>query len=226
MVTLQELAAKMHEEATGETTVAFLAALYELYNGIMALPTSTLREEAAIREGKFSVLHEIVFFGFRLDAIARLVDEGGIDIDGRDSNGATAIMNAAYGGFDDIVRCLASRKADLSIVNDDGYNVYTLAENDPDTSQEKKASVYRALAEHGVTSGEISTGFRSTLNASNLIITPPRRLAQETGNARFYITAMALSNEELALQAKSAATTDLLDILSSQQYHGAALMSL
>jgi hypothetical protein len=53
-----------------------------------------------------------------------------------------------------------------------------------------------------VTSGEISEGFRSKLNAF-FIIPKPRRLAQEiVYNASFYLNAMSMPIEELAVQAK------------------------
>jgi hypothetical protein len=65
-----------------------------------------------------------------------------------------------------------------------------------------RASVYCALVKHEVTCGEISEGFRSTLNVSTLI-PPPKRLAQEySKRLRFYISAISLPIEELKVQAK------------------------
>jgi hypothetical protein len=198
MATLKELLARAATVNTGSTSNGM-----SMCNRIMTLPNAELYDEtqATCEEGQASVLHVAAGWGFPLKAFARLIDDAGADIDVRDENFCTAITRAAYGGHDDIVRYLANRKADLSIVNSDGFNVYTTIGISEDTSQEEKSLVYRALAEHGVRSGKIREGFRSTLNASTLI-PPSWRLAQEVNMIRLFISAMYLSIEELEEQAK------------------------
>jgi ankyrin repeat protein len=202
MATLKELRAKLLEVQMIGTLSSNLAAASEILKRIMALSEVALRDEvqAASEDEQLPLLHLAALWSFPLYGIARLL-ENSTDIDVVDAIGHTAIMVTAHCGRGEAVRFLANRKADLSIVSYSGDNVYTVVQTHPSTPQEAKASVYRALAEHGVTSSDISEGFRSTLNESTLI-PATKRLAQEDNNYYFYFSVMVLATDELEVQAR------------------------
>jgi hypothetical protein len=75
---------------------------------------------------------------------------------------STALMASAFLGHVEHVRPLATMGTDLAIVDNDGDNVFRLVELSSQSS-ESKAVVFRALAEHGVTSSNIPPGFQSSL---------------------------------------------------------------
>jgi hypothetical protein len=174
------------KEYSSDEDDPWLALVHTISTRIETLSEAALHEEADFDDGHLSLFFQCVSWRLPLTVIARLIDAGGADIDAQVDDGDTAIMEAAYFGFADIVNYLANRKADLSINNDDGFNVYTTIETNANTSKEMKSAVYHVLAEHGVTGSDIREGFRSTLNASTALIPPPKRLAHETvNNVRF-----------------------------------------
>jgi hypothetical protein len=91
LVTSREGLAAAREGNYNGPRVALLAAMYELYTRIMALPLEVLREEAATAAIQLNVL--IASCGFPLDAFARLLGDDGVDIDTQDIHGYTAIMH-------------------------------------------------------------------------------------------------------------------------------------
>jgi ankyrin repeat protein len=112
------------------------------------------------------VLHYAAKCCFPFDAIASLIEAVGIDA--QDSEGFTAAMICANYGRDDLLHELANMKADLSIVNNNGENIFGIVNENRagHLSDEEKADVLSVLAEHGVTSAKIAKGFRSTLHES------------------------------------------------------------
>jgi ankyrin repeat protein len=178
---------------------SFAAAL-EVLKRTMELSIEDLRQEAAIEEGEDSVLHFAAANSFPLDAIVRLIEV--IDIDAQGKNDETAVMKCAYWWHHELLNELANMKADLSIVNGRGVNIFDHAnENHRAVRNEEKAKLLKVLAEHGVTSAKIPKGFRSTLHEST-IIPEPKRLAEEKNGLRFYFRLMLLTNEQLVVEGK------------------------
>jgi ankyrin repeat protein len=83
-------------------------------------------------------------------------------VNAKDKLGGTAIIQAAFAGYAENVRTLATMGSDLSVKDNDGDTIFYYAEVSSRPSSEKVA-VIQALAEHGVTSEDIPSGFQSTL---------------------------------------------------------------
>jgi hypothetical protein len=137
-----------------------------MYTRIRMLQMKELQQEAAFVEGEeYSVLHESASnFRQPLDAVNKLCDALGVD--SLDQHGSTSIMCAAKIGHHIAVDFLArKKKADLSIININGENLYSIVGKGRHISQEKKEKTYHVLKEHGVTSASIIEGFRSPLSS-------------------------------------------------------------
>jgi hypothetical protein len=83
---------------------------------------------------------------------------GSVDV--RRNDGLTAIMNAAFNSRVEHVRTLATMGTDLSLKHNRVSNVFRLAELS-DKPPDKKAAIFKALAEHGVVSTTIPPRFQS-----------------------------------------------------------------
>jgi hypothetical protein len=121
--------------------------------------------------------------------------------------GGSVIMCAVYHGRYDIFEFLArNKRADLSIVDNEGINVYTVVDATPVldivTSQEQKDKMYRLLEDNGVSSAAIDKGFRSPLSSIEDSLLRPKRLAKEVCGNRFYIHALTISLFDLEVEAK------------------------
>jgi ankyrin repeat protein len=200
---LKELITKISGAIISGEWSEYRLTLVEMDQHIMKLSREELQEESAYKEGEEdSVLTRVVAFGLPFATIARLCDALGIDTKGKGSS--TAIIVAAYNGNYDEVDYLAMMKADLSIINIDGHDVYSIVKTSKSSSQEDKEQVYRVLKKHGVTGGIIKQGYRSPLstNSESVPIPLPKRLAQEKNLTRFFIRVMTLDADELAKEAK------------------------
>jgi hypothetical protein len=102
-----------------------------LYNRIMSLSIADLKEEAAINHGEIvlnddgeeiSVFHHVASSHFPLDALVRLSNALGINAVNKQGN--TPIMATNHWWESEIFEELADMKADLSIVNKEGKNIY------------------------------------------------------------------------------------------------------
>jgi hypothetical protein len=177
------------------------AASLKVLKRIMDLSMEELKIEAAIDEGEKSVLHFAAKRCFPFDAIARLIEAVGIDAQNRHSE--TVVLSSAEWEHHDLPNELANMKADLSIVNGRGENIFKHVDESRGrySSDEEKAKVLEVLALHGVTSTNITKGFRSILHDS-VSIAEPKRLAEEADSVRFYLRAMSLTIEELKVEAK------------------------
>jgi hypothetical protein len=89
---------------------------------VMELSMEELKEEALFVEGEESVLHFAAANCFPIDAIVRLIEVVGIDAQGK--NLATPAITCAQWAHYDLLGELANMKADLSIVNDRGENIF------------------------------------------------------------------------------------------------------
>lgn len=109
--------------AFGET-----ALMHAAWNGHLDAVKWLLARGARINRdaNDWSALHYAVFAG-RAD-VARLLLDGGANIDARTPNGSTALMMAAYEGHDDLARLLLQRGADRSIRNENGDRVLEWAQ--------------------------------------------------------------------------------------------------
>jgi hypothetical protein len=83
-------------------------------------------------------------------------------VDAQESNGTTAIMFATCNDCIANLQVLATFGTDLSITTNGGSNLFVGAENS-NQPPEKKAAIFKALAEHGVTSCDIPARFQSPL---------------------------------------------------------------
>jgi hypothetical protein len=145
---------------------------------ILQLSMEELKKEAAIAQGEeLSVLHFAAAHRFLFVALARLIEAVGIDA--CDKDGDTAIMCCEPGDYrsDAVFEEFANMKADLSIISNEGNNLYEKANRDG-VPEYRKTDALKLLAKHGVTSETIVKGFRSTLNES-AIMPQPTKLAEE-----------------------------------------------
>jgi hypothetical protein len=92
----------------------------------------------------------------------RLQEAWPSSVDAQNNLGYSAIIHATFWGEANNVHLLATMGTDLSLKDDDDNNVYDVVELS-DESDAKKAVVYKALAEHDVTSNDIPQGFQSPL---------------------------------------------------------------
>jgi hypothetical protein len=213
-----------------------------IYKRIMALSMEELEKEAAIEEQEEeeqeeeeqgfewqhtllkSVLHFAAAHTFPLDAIVRLVEAVGIDAQTVD--GYTPVMSSIYIGNGIMLNELALMKADLSITNYDDENIFDVINEDDAMTNEWKEKFLEILAEHGATSDTIAEGFQSTLYQS-AVIKNPTRLFLETSAVRFYMRAMTLSMEELAVEARESRNGNVpLKLASAWVGMGAAIERL
>lgn len=100
-------------------------------------------------------------------------------------------------------------KADLSLRNNNNENIFEFISGAAFDNEYEQDYLRGILAQHGVTSGDIPHGFRSTLCESALIA-QPKRLVEENDNARFYLRAMTLPLQELKKEAREFNEMDII----------------
>jgi hypothetical protein len=118
------------------------ASSLQFYNRVMKLSPSDLKKEAKTEKGEARpvLLMAAASFRFPFDAIDRLYDAVGLE--STDPYGCTAIIFAAAYGAANMVDFLArNKRADLSIVNVIGDNVFDSVGSAPNIAREENEDV-------------------------------------------------------------------------------------
>jgi len=138
-------------------TVSSYAKKLVLLCGLVCLPVQTISAQTAptsLEASKYTGLHQAAFQG-DTSALKKLIEEKE-DLESRDSAGRTPIIVAAFASHEDIVRLLKDAGADINALENQAYDVVTIA------SVANDLPMLDVVLELGASAGNITSPYDGT----------------------------------------------------------------